>query len=186
MKKLTCTSCGATISLSDDKEFGKCPYCGAKYKINEDININVKMDEDLKKIVNNGIESAKKGTKFIILPIIMIFVCVTVMMLIIIPKSFKQTDSNTNKTKTEFEIRTFNSKYELRNGSQPALFIKSILDDISLDNKKSEHKITLVFENEEYTNSKEITNIKTKLTKEKYEVIIDYDEEGFINKITLE
>ena len=86
----------------------------------------------------------------------------------------------------KFDIESFNSKYEIRSGRKPKLFVETLIDDISTDNKKNKHKITLIFNDKEYTDSKEITNIKSELTKSEYEIILDYDSKGYINKITIE
>ena len=41
MEKLKCSSCGGEITVDDDKEYGTCPYCGTKYKLNKDVNVNI-------------------------------------------------------------------------------------------------------------------------------------------------
>ena len=49
MEKLKCTSCGGHLDVEENKEYALCKHCGARYKLNEDININIK--------VNDGIEN---------------------------------------------------------------------------------------------------------------------------------
>lgn len=41
LKALKCPSCGANISLDDNREFGFCLYCGSKIQVGEQINIHV-------------------------------------------------------------------------------------------------------------------------------------------------
>lgn len=38
---LRCPSCGAEITLDDDREFGFCSYCGSKIQIGERMNVHV-------------------------------------------------------------------------------------------------------------------------------------------------
>lgn len=186
MKKLTCSNCGAPISVGKDKDYGTCPFCGTKYKVNDDINVNINVDDDLKKIVSSGIETAKKGTKIMLIPFLLIFIGVSIIFVIVIPKTLSDTKKKSEETQEKFDIESFNSKYEIRSGRKPKLFVETLIDDISTDNKKNKHKITLIFNDKEYTDSKEITNIKSELTKSEYEIILDYDSKGYINKITIE
>lgn len=41
LKALKCPSCGADISLDDNREFGFCLYCGSRIQVGEQINIHV-------------------------------------------------------------------------------------------------------------------------------------------------
>lgn len=41
LKALKCPSCGADISLDDNREFGFCSYCGSRIQIGEQINVHV-------------------------------------------------------------------------------------------------------------------------------------------------
>ncbi len=186
MKQLNCSSCGAPINVDESKGYGKCPYCGAKYKLNEDINVNIKLDDDLKNIVNNGIETAKKGSKMMLIPFLLIFIGVSIVFVIVIPKTLNDAKKRSDEQQEEFDVSSFNSKYEIKAGKKPKMFAETVIDDIALDNKKTNHKITLVYNDKEYTDSKEITNIKNELTKSEYEITLDYDKKGYINKITIE
>ena len=44
--RLFCSSCGASLEVSNDREYGFCQYCGSKYLLQETINLNVKIDNN--------------------------------------------------------------------------------------------------------------------------------------------
>lgn len=79
MKQLTCKSCVAAIDIEDNNIFDKCPYFGAKYKLNEDIRVNVEIGEDVKEIIKIGFKEFSKIFK----PSLFIFLVVFILFLII-------------------------------------------------------------------------------------------------------
>ena len=92
---------------------------------------------------------------------------------------------NFNKMTTS---SSFNSSFELLNGTSFGGMIKSKLDDVIASNKKNpDHLITIIFGSTNTTNENEIRNLKKSINDfNQYEVIVDYDEAGYINKITIE
>ena len=87
----------------------------------------------------------------------------------------------------EFEKRSFNNKFERYTGTKNKFWINSLLDDVITNNKtNSEHLITVIY-NESVTDSPDqIVNIKHTIVDGKdYEVLLDYNEDGFINKVTI-
>lgn len=89
---------------------------------------------------------------------------------------------------SEFDIRFFNNGIEMYSGTQYGTSISYLLDKIITSNKTNkEHIITVVYGSINTTDDSEIRNIKKQLDKwTEYEVILDYDEVGFINKVTIE
>lgn len=89
---------------------------------------------------------------------------------------------------SEFDIRFFNNGIEMYSGTQYGTSISYLLDKIITSNKTNkEHLITVVYGSINTTDDSEIRNIKKQLDKwTEYEVILDYDEVGFINKVTIE
>lgn len=87
----------------------------------------------------------------------------------------------------KFDSDFFNSDYEFHKGTQTEDSVKDLLDDVITNNKKNkDHLITIVYETHNTTDSEEITNIKNEITEnKKYEVLLDYDEKQYINKITI-
>lgn len=100
-------------------------------------------------------------------------------------------EENENKEEdivSEFDIRFFNNGIEMYSGTQYGTSISYLLDKIITSNKTNkEHIINVIYGNINTTNDSEIRNIKKQLDKwTEYEVILDYDEVGFVNKVTIE
>lgn len=195
MKQLTCKSCGAAIDIEDNNNFGKCPYCGAKYKLNEEINVNVKIDDDVKDMMKKGSKEFSKTLKSSSFAFLLIFV---LFLIIFIITSFKQYNSidkiNDNfndkieEQVSSAELSSFNSVLEMYSGTQSKFFIETALDIVVTKNKKNEDKlITVVYNEKNTTIPSEIVEIKHNLNNNyKYEISYDYDSVGFINKMTIE
>lgn len=181
MKKLKCTSCGAGLEVEENKEYAKCNHCGTRYKLNEDLNINVKIDNNTKETINKGINNA---SKFMFMPIAM-FIVVALIMIMMSIHFFSDSISKKDNYKEENIKSSFNFQFVHDNGTKDAIFVESTLDEIIQSNKTYDRKVTLKFEGKETTNEKEIIDIKHSLNGE-YEVSIDYDNDGYINIITVE
>ena len=102
-----------------------------------------------------------------------------------------ENDSNSNSNNnylSEFEKRAFNTKLEMYVGTNYGSQVSSLIDIITTNNKtNTNHILTVVFKNINSTDSDEIRNIKKQLDDwSKYEVILDYDDNGFVNLITIE
>lgn len=89
---------------------------------------------------------------------------------------------------TQFEINMFNATIEtLYTGTQGGLIVSNALDKVITSNKTEENKITVKYGNTETQDENEIRKIKQSLnTFSKYEVYVEYDEIGFINKLVIE
>ena len=96
----------------------------------------------------------------------------------------KEYDENVNKVNTS----SFNDEFELFSGTKSGFFVTTLLDKVIISNKKqSEHIINVTNDGNSTTDEEEIRNIKKNLDSSKeYEVILDYDEEGYVNSITIE
>ena len=73
-------------------------------------------------------------------------------------------------------------------GTQFGTSVTRFLDNVITSNKtNNEHIITVIYGNINATDEREIRNIKKQLdTWTEYEVILDYDEVGFVNQVTIE
>lgn len=82
----------------------------------------------------------------------------------------------------------FNSQYEHSTGTKLGAFIPTILDEIITNNKtNNKHVITVVYNNTSTSNPEEIKNLKSSFEQwTNYEVSLDYDEKGYVNKIIIE
>ena len=93
-----------------------------------------------------------------------------------------------NKHQDEYEKNVHNMYFESRTGTKATIFVESILDEINKINKKNTgHNVTLVYNNITTTDETEIKNLKHSLEEwGEYEVSIEYDENGYVNKVILE
>ena len=175
MKKLRCENCGGELIVDEQEEYATCNYCKTKYKLNEDKTITIKLDDDLKEMYTDSYKTAKKviTPMFIIVPIIMIVIFGA--MIFGISKGV----SSSGKT-------DHNSKLEMHKGTQSKFFVNYLLDDIVENNKKSKRIIVVVYNDFNSSNPNEIVNLKQSLPNKSYEVKLEYDSKGYINKVILE
>ena len=87
-----------------------------------------------------------------------------------------------------FEKESFNSKFEFRTGQNYGSTVMKLFDDVITNNKKNQdHIITVAFGETSTSNPDELKNTKKNLDEwTKYEISVDYDENGYVNKITVE
>ncbi len=100
----------------------------------------------------------------------------------------EQQNQNVNDMFDNFEVTAFNSTFEFHVGENYGSSVKRALDDVITNNKKnSEHIVTVVFENISTSDPEEIKNTKKSFDDwTKYEISVDYDENGFVYKMTIE
>lgn len=94
-------------------------------------------------------------------------------------------ETNKENGKSEQEKYRFNLHYS--NGRQAEIFVKSMLNDVITSNKTNKDKIITVKFNDITTQDPEqILEIEKQLIDYKeYDVLLDYDEDGFVNMITI-
>ena len=192
MKKLKCSSCGAKLQVEENKEYAVCNYCKAKYKLNEDINVNLKLDDNMKEVLNKQLGIFQNASKFILIPIalfIIIFVLIFLFNYINTIKNSKEVEERQKQIKEqakqqqeETKKNIFNFQFINDNGTKSAFFLKSTLDEIIQSNKTQDRIVILVFNGKETQEESEILNIKHSLDGN-YEVSLNYDNDGYINKI---
>lgn len=100
----------------------------------------------------------------------------------------KTHQENVNKSNEKYEKNTHNMYFEMRTGTKATIFVESILDQIITSNKKSaSHIVTLVYNDIVTTDETKIKEVKHSLEEwGEYEVSIEYDENGYVNKVILE
>ena len=204
MQKLKCESCGGNIEVEENKEFATCPFCQTKYKLNETKNIYIKLDDNTKELLTSGIHNFGKASKIILIPfaIIIIIIIISIFTIILnISKKPKIINNDNHITNNEKAINdtidnikktisktSFNSKFEPYSGTQSKFFIESLLDNAVTNNKTNKDLlVTVIYKDTTTTNPDEIINIKHSLKdKTKYEIKLNYDEDNYVNKITVE
>lgn len=86
------------------------------------------------------------------------------------------------------EIKQYNSKFDIYSGRQYGNFLDNLLENVINNNKtQKEHIITVKYNQKETNIPEEIKTIKSQLEKlDEYEVTLDYDDNGYVNKVTIE
>ena len=89
---------------------------------------------------------------------------------------------------SKFEKDSFNSKFELYSGTVKKMIATHLLDEVIKNNKTNSSQIIKVIYNENNTtDSNNILEMKKQLNDDKeYEVILDYDANGYVNQVTIE
>ena len=200
MKKLKCDSCGGTIEIDDDKEIATCPFCKTKYKLNETKNIYIKLDDNTKEILEKSFGSFNKTRKLVMIPAIIIIITIFIIIIISLininrtKEDFDSVDNNSGISNTYEEVKdkinksSFNSKFEMYSGTEAKIFVENLLDNVVTNNKKNKDMLVTVIYNDKFTtDSEEIIDIKHSLNdRSKYEIKLDYDEDGYVNTVTIE
>ena len=87
-----------------------------------------------------------------------------------------------------FDLRSYNSKFEFYSGTESGMAVNSLIDYIVTNNKTNKDKlIKVIFKDINTNDVVQIANIKQSISRMKsYEVSIDYNEDGYVNMITIE
>lgn len=101
---------------------------------------------------------------------------------------FDKANDTVNNNFSEYEKISFNSTFEMYVGTKWGSSVSRLIDKVTTNNKtNSDHIITVVFGDVNTTDVDEIRKIKKSLGDwTEYEVILDYDDNGFVYLITIE
>lgn len=110
-------------------------------------------------------------------------------------KEFKDKfNKDMEESDLKFDKNSFNSNYTFYSGTQPGQNVSMLIDNIINKNKtEKNHLVELIFDNTSYgTDSDNIKQTKNMIQTFKgydiqyYEVSMDYDDNGYVNKVTIE
>lgn len=110
-------------------------------------------------------------------------------------KEFKDKfNKDMEESDLKFDKNSFNSNYTFYSGTQPGQNVSMLIDNIINKNKtEKDHLVELTFDNTSYgIDSDNIKQTKNMIQTFKgydiqyYEVSIDYDDNGYVNKVTIE
>lgn len=174
------------------------------------VDMNTLVDEEtelkgteIKNETNKISVDEPKPRRWLLVLLIVIALIIVVILLnkIVIDKQEKE-KNNTNswgifevfrkmgvgEMKSDFDKNSFNSDFTFYVGTKYGSNVSNLIDKIITNNKTNkEHLITVIYNNENLTDSTKIKNIKNELSEwNQYEVSEDYDDDGYINKITIE
>lgn len=164
-----------------------------------DVDFNQLADDsvtiDNNKVNNNlGVDSDDvRPRKWLLIVLIIVSIIIVIILankIVMDKKAKKENEDNFFGIFGDVDINksSFNSTFEFDTGTKSGFFVSTTIDDIVTSNKTNkDHLITLVFDDVNTTDPTEIKNAKSKLEEwTDYEVSADYDNDGYINKITIE
>ena len=92
-----------------------------------------------------------------------------------------------NNVFNEINTSEFNQSLEIYKGTKKGSQLKKLLDEVIMSNKKEDRKITVQYLETETQDTEQIKNLKISFEDtENFEITFDYDEEKYINKVTIE
>ena len=109
-------------------------------------------------------------------------------------KRQEELEQKMKEEELEREKDSFNNMHEFYAGTKGGTATRSEVDEINQSNKKSSnHLIEVIFDGTSYgTDPDKIKEIKSMLKNfngyqlQNYEISVDYDENGYVNKVTIE
>ncbi len=193
--ELKCKNCGAKLEVEEGTTQITCKFCDTTFSIDDAYTQGYKYTKGVLKAQDEQREKdfqrAKEfldNTSFGKTPKLAIAFFIFVFVLIFGIVGYGIYSIVTEEKDNSFDVRAFNTIYETNSGKQSGFFITNILDDIVTNNKtKKNHVISVSYNDVTTTNEKEIKEIRNSLSSGKYyDVTLDYDNEGYVNKFTIE
>lgn len=189
MKKLKCESCGGLLNIEENGEYAYCDYCKTKYKLNEDKTITFKMDENVKHAFDKGLKTMGKVSVLTMIVPIFVFVLACGGIAFGIYKAVShQMKDDPITINNNFEKESITSTLELYKGTKSSMFVSLAIDEIITYNKKNTNDIiTVTYNGEKLKDTSKILELKKSLQNTvKYEILYDYDENGYILNMTIQ
>ena len=204
LKELKCKNCGAKVEVDENATQATCKYCNTTFAIEDEYSAGYKYTKGVLKAKDEqyekDIEKMKKNPAFkIMIAIIITIIIISILIFIFVTNSFfkMNNDNFFNKSDkenisdkiedTKNDADYFNFTYYGMNGTKSKFFIERYLDNIVTNNKTNkEHLISVKYLDKETSNPDEIIEIKKSLVDGKeYELSMDYDKNGYFNKLTI-
>lgn len=172
-----CPNCGANVKVDSNLDKATCKYCDA------DIIVERDMDQEIKKTINEQLKTNSKISKIMFPIFLVIFLAITGVVIFFIVKGFS--DNGVSKS-------TFNFILEHAVGRRNGETVKQDLNQIITSNKKyKDHQIYVIYNDKNTNKTEGIVEIRDSLKEigdyqfYEYDVMIDYDDNGYINKYTI-
>lgn len=203
LKELKCKNCGAKVELEEGKTEVTCKYCNTTFKVDDEYSKaynytkgvlkaqNEQMKENLNEYNNSMVGKASKAISavifFLVFIVIVTIIGVSIYEITNSPAKNNKVNTVNKSDYDEFDVEMFNNSFSGYNGTKSTFFIKGYLDKIVTNNKtEKEHIITVKYLDKETSDPDEIVEIKKSLSEYgEYELSMDYDENGFFNKLTI-
>ena len=194
--ELKCNNCGAQLKVEEGTSQVKCEFCGSTFSVDDAYNEGYKYTKGVLKARSEQMEEDFNKAQDLMDSFIgkpsrvfsIIFVIIFILIFAFIGYHMYVGFSDSRNSRDSFEIDSFNTPYETDAGKRSGFFIVRTLDDIVTNNKTNKsHIITVVYNDITTTEEKEIKEIRNKLSDRKdYDVSLDYDSNGYVNKYTIE
>lgn len=213
--ELECQNCGAALKIEEGADTITCPYCNATYKIDDEVkhvkyddmeNSGYEFEKGRIKaqrehIANNNVLGQTKFPVFIIPIFFIMIIGMSIIMITrmhsarkefsnsvdnsVTQKAKEEAEANEKQQKLESERYSFNFKYS--NGRKATIFVESMLNDVIDSNRTNKDRfITVNFKDISTQETEQILEIEKQLEDYgEYDVVLDYDEDGFVNAITI-
>lgn len=204
LKELKCPNCGAKLRVNTkEKETGQitCSYCQTNFVIEDEYNAGYQYTKGALKASEEQFDAIYKKIRYnpVSKIITIIFICLFCFIFIISistivsinknmqPNKIIDQDDDKSLPANRVAAEDFNFTFKGYNGTKNKFFIEGYLDSIVTNNKTNQdHQIIVKFNGQETTNSNEIVSIKQSLLDNKeYELSMDYDTQGYFNKLTI-
>ena len=194
--ELKCNNCGAQLKVEEGTSQVKCEFCGSTFSVDDAYNEGYKytkgvlkahseqMEEDFNKAQDLMDSFIGKPSRVFFIA----FVAIFILIFGFIGYRIYTTFTDNEKEHDSFEVNSFNTPYETDAGKRSGFFIVRTLDDIVTNNKTNKsHIIAVVYNGITATEEKSIKEIRNMLSENKdYDVSLDYDSNGYVNKFTIE
>ena len=194
--ELKCNNCGAQLKVEEGTSQVKCEFCGSTFSVDDAYNEGYKytkgvlkahseqMEEDFNKAQDLMDSFIGKPSRVFSIA----FVAIFILIFGFIGYRIYTTFTDNEKEHDSFEVNSFNTPYETDAGKRSGFFIVGTLDDIVTNNKTNKsHIIAVVYNGITATEEKSIKEIRNMLSENKdYDVSLDYDSNGYVNKFTIE
>lgn len=194
--ELKCNNCGAQLKVEEGTSQVKCEFCGSTFSVDDAYNEGYKytkgvlkahseqMEEDFNKAQDLMDSFIGKPSRVFFIA----FVAIFILIFGFIGYRIYTTFTDNEKEHDSFEVNSFNTPYETDAGKRSGFFIVGTLDDIVTNNKTNKsHIIAVVYNGITATEEKSIKEIRNMLSENKdYDVSLDYDSNGYVNKFTIE
>ena len=194
--ELKCNNCGAQLKVEEGTSQVKCEFCGSTFSVDDAYNEGYKYTKGVLKARSEQMEEDFNKAQDLMDSFIgkpsrvfsIVFVAIFILIFGFIGYGIYRTFTDSAREAESFEVNSFNTPYETDAGKKSGFFIVRTLDDIVTNNKTNKsHIITVVYNDITTTEEKEIKEIRNKLSDRKdYDVSLDYDSNGYVNKYTIE
>ena len=215
LKELKCKNYGATLKVEEEVTQVKCEFCHTTFAVEDAYSDGYKYEKGRLKAHSEHMEKNLEQAKGFLAPIAKIFaahyivtaiigiiifsVVITTIISIIVTANSQINENDINGNNKEvinkmedamdkYEIKSFNSTYELYVGTEYGSSVGRLIDKISTNNKKNKnYQVTVKYNETETKDTEELKELKKKFDDwTKYEISFEYNEEGIIYLAVIE